>query len=154
MRKMLFLFAFVLTAITSNAQEIKWMPFNEALAAQKKNAKPIFVDVYTDWCGPCKMLDKNTFSDPKFVEFINKNYYAVKFNAEGNEEITFQGKKFTNPSFDRNRKGRNATHELTMFLQVPGYPTMIVIDKNGKVANTIVGYRTADELLLNINTTK
>lgn len=146
MKKIIVLFSLALLSFTAQAQEIKWMSFNEAIAAQKKVAKPIFMDVYTDWCGPCKMLDKNTFSDASVVEHINKNYYAVKFNAEGTEEINFNGKKFTNPNFDTNRKGRNAMHEFTGFLRVPGYPSMIVIDAKGSVAKTIVGYKTPEQL--------
>jgi len=151
MKKILFLLSFVLVGLTTQAQEIKWMSLNDALAAQKKNPKPIFMDVYTDWCGPCKMLDSNTFSDPKFAEYITKNYYAVKFNAEGNETITFNNTKYTNPNYDANRKGRNAMHELTSFLRVPGYPTMIVIDGKGVVKQPIVGYQTPDQLLANLN---
>lgn len=146
--KNIFLFLTIaLLSFSAQAQEIKWMTFNEALTAQKKSPKPIFMDVYTDWCGPCKMLESNTFSDPKFAEYITKNYYAVKFNAEGNETVTYEGKKYTNPKYDANRKGRNATHELTLFLQVQGYPSMIIFNKEGKFENTIVGYQTAQQLL-------
>src|SRR5690606_41789628 len=55
---------------------IKWMTFNEALELQKKKPKKIFMDVYTDWCGPCKMLDKQTFRNPDVVKYINEHYYA------------------------------------------------------------------------------
>ncbi|MDR2223412.1 MAG: thioredoxin fold domain-containing protein [Flavobacteriaceae bacterium] len=147
MKKLFLFLTIALLSISAQAQEIKWMTLNQALTAQKKKAKPIFMDAYTEWCGPCKMLDKNTFSDPKVVEHINKNYYAVKFNAEGNESITYKGKTFTNPEYDESRKGRNATHDLTMFLKVQGYPSMIIFNEKGDVSNVIVGYHTADELL-------
>lgn len=150
MKNFLILFSFVLLGFTVQAQEIKWMSFNEAIAAQKKVAKPIFMDVYTDWCGPCKMLDKNTFSNPKLAEHINQNYYAVKFNAEGNEQIEFSGKTFSNPNFNPNRKGRNAMHQFTGYLRVPGYPSMVVLDEKGNIAKSIVGYRTADQLMSEI----
>lgn len=150
MRNFLILFSIALLSVTVQAQEIKWMSFNEAIAAQKKVGKPIFMDVYTDWCGPCKMLDRNTFSNPKLAEHINQNYYAVKFNAEGNEQIEFSGKTFSNPNFNPNRKGRNAMHQFTGFLRVPGYPSMIVLDEKGNIAKSIVGYRTADQLMSEI----
>lgn len=146
MKKILVLFSLALLSIGAQAQEIKWMSFNDAIEAQKKVAKPIFMDVYTDWCGPCKMLDKNTFSDPTVVAHINKNYYAVKFNAEGTEQINFNGKKYSNPNYDASRKGRNAMHEFTGFLRVPGYPSMIIIDAKGSVSKTIVGYKTPQQL--------
>lgn len=129
------------------AQEIKWMTLDEALAKQKKNPKPIFMDVYTDWCGPCKMLDQNTFQDKAVSEYLTANYYAVKFNAEGNSSITYRGVIYTNPGFDPNRKGRNSAHDFTKFLKVAGYPSMYIIDKKGEVQEPIVGYRTPDELL-------
>lgn len=132
---------------TVQAQEIKWMSLDEALAAQKKKPKPIFMDVYTDWCGPCKMLDKNTFQTKEVSEYISKNYYAVKFNAEGNSEVTYKGTKYTNPKFDPSRKGRNGVHDFTMFLKVQGYPSMYILDKKGEVKSPIVGYHTPEQLL-------
>ena len=86
MKKVLLTLLIALGSVAVQAQEIKWMTMDEALTAQKKKARPIFMDVYTDWCGPCKMLDKNTFHDKAVADYINENYYAVKFNAEGQEE--------------------------------------------------------------------
>lgn len=129
------------------AQEIKWMSMNEALAAQKKKPKPIFMDVYTDWCGPCKALDKVTFHDPAVVKYINENYYAVKFNAEGKDEITYKGKKYANPKYVEGRKGRNSQHDFAALLVIQSYPTMMVFDTKGEVANTMVGNMPPVDLL-------
>lgn len=147
MKKILLALVITLGALAAQAQEIKWMSMDEALAAQKKKAKPIFMDVYTDWCGPCKMLDKNTFHDPDFVKFISENYYAVKFNAESNTEINYKGKKYTNPQFNPDRKGRNSQHEFAGFLSIRAYPSMIVFDAKGEVKEPIVGYLEAPQLL-------
>lgn len=147
MKKLLLTLFVALGAIATQAQEIKWMTIDEALAAQKKKAKPIFMDVYTDWCGPCKMLDKNTFHDASVVSFINDNYYAVKFNAEGNSVVNYKGKKYSNPQFVADRKGRNAIHEFTLFLKVQAYPSMMVFDAKGEVKEPIVGYHTPQQLL-------
>ena len=62
MNKILYLLLLIATTSIS-AQEINWMTMDEALAAQKEEPKKIFMDVYTTWCGPCKMLDKNTFAN-------------------------------------------------------------------------------------------
>lgn len=147
MKKLIFSLILVAFCITANAQKINWINMDKALALQKTKPKPILMDVYTDWCGPCKMLDKNTFSDKAFVAHISKNYYAVKFNAEGSESVTFNKKKYTNPDFVAGRKGRNSTHQFAEFLNLEGYPTMIVFDKNGAISKNIVGYNTAEQLL-------
>ncbi len=147
MKKLLLLLLIVAGSVSSNAQQIKWMTVDEALAAQKKVPKPIFMDVYTDWCGPCKMLDRNTFSNQDFIKYISDNYYAVKFNAEGNSTVTFNGKTFSNPGYDASRRGRNAMHQFTAFLQVKGYPSMYLLDTKGNIKEPIVGYYTAEQLL-------
>ncbi len=136
----------MLLSMVSFAQEIKWMTMDEALKAQEKDPKPIFMDVYTDWCGPCKMLDKNTFHDAAIVEIVSKSYYAVKFNAEGNETITFKEVKYTNPKYVEGKTGRNGVHEFTSFLKVQGYPTMYIFDKDGEIKTNVLGYRTAEQL--------
>ena len=154
MKKLLIALVLIVSTATIQAQEIKWMTFDEAIALQKKDPKPIFMDVYTDWCGPCKMLDKNTFQTKEFSEFINANYYAVKFNGEGNTEVNYKGKKYSNPSYDPNRKGRNSMHEFTGFLKVEGYPSMYVLDKSGEIAKVIVGYYQTEQLLTELKSVK
>jgi thioredoxin-related protein len=136
--------------VQSSAQEIKWLSLNEALALQQKAPKPIFMDVYTDWCGPCKMLDAKTFRDKKFVEHISKSFYAVKFNAEGKSDITYKSKKYSNPEFKEGQKGRNGIHQFTNFLNLEGYPTMVIFDKKGGIVKTVVGFRNAEELISEI----
>ncbi|WP_430614230.1 thioredoxin family protein [Flavobacterium sp. JP2137] len=150
MKKLILLIVIALVGASASAQEIKWITFQEAIKAQKANPKPIFMDVYTSWCGPCKMLDQNTFTDSAVIEQINSKFYAVKFNAEGNEKIEFAGKTFGNPNYDANRAGRNGMHEFTAFLRVPGYPSMVIIEKDGTIKKTLVGYKVPQQLLQEI----
>ena len=124
----------------SYAQSINWLSFNEALEAQKIKPKKIIMDVYTEWCGPCKMMDKNTFANRDVLNYINENFYAVKFNGEGNEKINFFDQEFTNPEFIERRKGRNSTHQLTKFLQVDVYPTIIFFSEEGDPIIPLTGY--------------
>ena len=131
-----------------NAQKIEWMTLAQAMEAQKAEPKKIFMDVYTDWCGPCKLLDKNTFQNHDVSSYISEHYYAVKFNAEGQEEINFFDQTFTNPNYDPNRKGRNATHQFTQFLGVKGYPTMVFFSENGDPIMPVVGYQKPQQLEL------
>lgn len=130
------------------AQEIKWMSMNEALEAQENEPKKIFMDAYTTWCGPCKMLDKNTFSDKNVIAYINENYYPVKFNAEGEEEIFYKDKEFGNPGFDPDRKGRNSTHQFAAALRITGYPSLVFFDEEGSLITPLPGYRTPEQLEL------
>ena len=132
---------------SSISAQIEWMTMNEALEAQKETPKKIFADVYTEWCGPCKMMDKNTFTHPDFVAYVNKHYYPVKFNAEGTEKVNFQGFEYTNPNYQPELKGkRNAQHLFANALQVSAYPTVVFFDEEANVISPVVGYRTADQL--------
>ncbi|WP_091422893.1 thioredoxin fold domain-containing protein [Formosa sp. Hel1_31_208] len=122
-------------------QEINWMTLEEALAAQKKKPKKIMMDVYTNWCGPCKLLDKNTFHNKDVVDYVNENYYAVKFNAEGNTVINYKGNKFSNPNYKEELKNRrNSSHELSSYLKIRAYPTIVYMDEKGDVIQPIRGY--------------
>jgi len=122
-------------------QKINWMSFEEALAAQKKNPKKIMMDAYTDWCGPCKMLDKKTFHNAAVVKYVNKNYYAVKFDAEGDETISFNGQTFTNPNYDATRdKQRNSSHQLSQYFRIQAYPTILFLDEKAEVITPLKGY--------------
>ncbi|MCM4156659.1 thioredoxin fold domain-containing protein [Gramella sp. AN32] len=128
------------------AQEIKWMSMNEALDAQKEKPKKIFVDAYTVWCGPCKMLDKNTFGNEDVIEYVNKHFYAVKFNAEGDEKINYEGKEFTNRNYKPEATGRNGVHDFALAMGVNAYPTMVFFDEKGKYLSPLKGYLTPKQL--------
>ncbi len=146
MKYLLLLVALVIVPQFAHTQQINWMTMNEALEAQKKNPKKIFVDVYTDWCGPCKLLDKNTFTNINVINYINNHYYPVKFNAEGTEEVTYNGFKYTNPNYQQGRKGRNATHLFTQALKITGYPSLAYFDEKGNFIQAVAGYRTPQQL--------
>ena len=78
---------------------------------------------------------------------INDKYNPVKFNAEGNEEISFNKKLYKNEAYNESRKNsRNSMHAFTGFLKIQGYPSMVVINNKAQIEKTIVGYRTADQL--------
>ena len=97
----LILFLFVLLPIGLLSQDkIKWISLEDAVYLQQTEPRNIIIDVYTNWCGPCKKLDRETFGNEDLIKYVNENYYAVKFNAEGNEKIEFQGYEFSNPNFD------------------------------------------------------
>ncbi|GAA3619876.1 thioredoxin family protein [Flavivirga jejuensis] len=148
MKKILLLLV-VLVATFANAQEINWVTLEEAIALQKKTPKKIMMDVYTNWCGPCKMLDKNTFQNKDVANYVNEHYYAVKFNAEGNDKVTYDGKTFTNPKYNpANANRRNSTHELSRYFQVQAYPTIVFMDEKGGLIAPIKGYQKPSELEL------
>ena len=147
MKKLLIL-TIALCCITVSAQKINWMSLEEAVAAQKETPKKIFIDAYTVWCGPCKLLDKNTFSNKDVAAYVNKNYYAVKFNAEGNETINFNDQTFSNPNFDPNKSGRNSSHQLAGYFGVRAYPTIIFLDEETNLIAPLPGYKTPQQFEL------
>ncbi|MFD2822952.1 thioredoxin family protein [Lacinutrix iliipiscaria] len=139
----------VFTVGTVAAQKINWVTLEEAMELQKKKPKKIMIDMYTVWCGPCKMLDKNTFQNKDVVDYVNKNYYAVKFNAEGNDIVKFRGKEYTNPNYDPAKASRrNNAHQLTRLFGITAYPTIVYLDEKGEVIAPIKGYQKPDQIEL------
>lgn len=143
---------FILAAfgcLSIQAQEIKWLTMDQALAKQQENPKKIMIDMYTSWCGPCRLLDKNTFSNVKLAAYVNANFYAVKFNAEGNEEVNFKAQKLVNPNYDPAKaKRRNSQHQLAQYFGVSAYPTIVFLGEKAEFLAPIPGYRTAPQLEL------
>ena len=108
---------------------INWISVNDLEAAQAKEPRKVMIDVYTKWCGPCKMMMRNTFTNGDVISYINEHYYAVKFDAEGPDPVEFKGKTFSNPSYVPNKPGRNGVHELSRAFQVRAYPTIVYLDE-------------------------
>src|SRR5690606_20775174 len=94
-RGLLILLGVVLASfVESKAQGVQWMTFEEAVERSKTEKRKIFIDVYTDWCGWCKVMDRKTFNDPIVAELLNTQYYPVKFNAEQRGDVVYDGTVF------------------------------------------------------------
>ena len=129
-------------------EEIPWVSISDVEQLVQKRPKKILVDVYTPWCGPCKMMDRNTFTNAEVINAIGKNFYPVKFNAEGPDEVNFLGRTYANPKYQPSRgNGRNAKHQLTPYFGARGYPCLVILDENMQVVDRILGYKTPDQLL-------
>ncbi len=120
---------------------IKWLSFTELKAAYAKNPKPIIIDVYTNWCGWCKVMDRETYSNAKVIEYINDKYYAVKFNAESTEAVEFAGKQYGYNSGYR-------SHDLavTLLQGRMGYPTTVLLSAIDAQPAPLSGYMKPSEL--------
>ena len=62
--------------------EINWMSFEQAEVKMKEHPKKVIVDVYTGWCGWCKKLDRDIYTNDSLIDYVNEHFYAVKFDAE------------------------------------------------------------------------
>jgi thioredoxin-related protein len=130
------------SAVVPEEGLVKWMSFEEAVAKSKVEKKKIFIDVYTDWCGWCKVMDKKTFNDPKVAKILNENFYPVKFNAEQTEDVVFNGNTFKFvPS------GNKGTHQLAAALlsNQLSYPTVVFLDEEFRIIQPLAGFREAPE---------
>lgn len=143
-RILLNLLVVILATISLQSQEtITWVEWEEGINRSAQENKKIIVDLYTQWCGWCKKMDKTTFRDSIIVDYINSNYIAVKFDAEYREDIDFQGQiyKFT-------KGGLRGYHSLAakMTHGKLRYPTIVFLNEEAEVIQALPGFQNAGNL--------
>ena len=116
--------------------QVQWMSWDEMIKAQKKEARPVFIDVYTDWCGWCKVMDRETFAKAEVYEVLNRDFYSVKFDAEQREDIKVGSKTYSYVA-----QGRGY-HELaaTLLNRQLSYPTVVFLDNIDGLASAITAH--------------
>ena len=111
------------------------------MTKSEEEPKKFIVDMYTDWCGWCKRMDKMTFQNPEIATYVNENYIAIKFNAEQKDEVTYKENLYKFVS-----NGRRGYHALAA--QLTGgklsYPTVIFLDENKEVIQALPGFLDAE----------
>ncbi|WP_299531305.1 DUF255 domain-containing protein [Ulvibacterium sp.] len=138
--KSTFLFFIGLATANTYAQKVEWLTWEEAttLVMNEENPKKVFVDIYTDWCGWCKKMDKDTFQNPEVAAYMSENFYMVKLDGEGKDPIEYKGKTYNFvPS------GRKGYHEFAAALMQGrlSYPTTIFLDEEMNMLSPLPGYQ-------------
>jgi thioredoxin-related protein len=99
--------------------------YKSALARTAREKKLLMVDLYADWCGPCRMLDKTTFSNADVQAALSKDFIAVKVNIEASKE----------------------NRDLAIKLDTRVIPHIVFFDSDGKKLSDIFGYFPPDQFL-------
>lgn len=126
------------------AGELSWLHIQDAGELKNKEGKKYFIDVYTDWCGWCKVMDRQTFSDPEIQKYLNDNFHVVKFNAEQKEAIRYQGE-----SYEWINSGRKGVNKLAIkFLgNRLSYPSLVYLDENKNLIQVSRGFKKPEQFL-------
>jgi uncharacterized protein YyaL (SSP411 family) len=123
---------------SNNAPELKWLDWNTGYPLAKKQNKIILVDAYTDWCGWCKKMDRDTYTNSDIIKALNKDFIVIKFNPEL-ENIVYEldGNKIT---------GRELFGQLTQGKST-GFPTTYFIQPNKKQIQIAAGYLAPNDFM-------
>lgn len=145
MKKLALIVGYIFQTILAYAQadeKINWMTLNEAIDANSKIPKKIFIDVYTNWCGWCKRMDATTFEDKGVINYMNSTFYPVKLDAETKDTVMYKNKAYTFVS-------EYKSNEIAAFFLngQMSYPTSVYLDEKLDLIGPMPGYLTKDQLL-------
>ncbi|NJN25343.1 MAG: DUF255 domain-containing protein [Cyclobacteriaceae bacterium] len=131
------------SVVAQEDSKVQWYSIEEVQELVKKEPRKIYIDMFTDWCGWCKVMDKKTFTDKDVAEQLNTNFYAVKFDAEGREEV-----KFKDQTFKFVAQGSRGYHELaaTLMQGKMSYPTSVFLDEKLNLISPLPGYYPPEKL--------
>jgi thioredoxin-related protein len=119
---------------TVKAKQIDWREFEAGLSEARAKHKRVVVDVYTDWCGWCKRMDRDTYAKDEIQKYLGKAFVAVRLNAESDRRATYKGTEYS-------------YRQIAGGFGVRGYPTTLFLEADGTHITTAPGYMGPDEFL-------
>jgi thioredoxin-related protein len=132
------IFSIALLSFKPDKKEVQWVSFDDAVKLCKDHPKKIFIDVYTQWCGWCKRMDASTYKDAGIIDYLNKNFYCVRLDAETKDTFHFNNHVFVNPHPEQ----RGSVNELAYSLLggKMGYPTTVYMDEKFNLLSMAQSY--------------
>jgi thioredoxin-related protein len=118
-----------------SASAVRWREFEAGVSEAKSSGKPILVDVYTDWCGWCKRMDRDTYSKAEVQRYLKDQFVTVRLNAESNAKASYRGDEYS-------------YRELAGGFRVNSYPTTLFLAPDGNHLATAPGYMGARDFLV------
>ncbi len=120
---------------TSVSGSKQWVPFNEGMAVAAKEKKHVVIDFYTSWCHWCKVMEKETFSDPKVQKYLAEHFVSIRVDAESTRDtLAYRGRTYT-------------PVQLARSFGVRGYPALAYLDTEGIFVAVIPGFMPAETFL-------
>ena len=120
--------------LATSARAMDWKDWNSGLSAAAGANRPVLVDVYTDWCGWCKRMDRDVYARPEVAAYLAAHFVTVRLNAESAEAVTYQGRSGT-------------ARSLASQFGVSGYPTTVFLTARGEHLVNVPGYVAPDRFM-------
>jgi thioredoxin-related protein len=131
-------YCFAQQKTASSKKEVEWLTIQEAYKRTQKEPRKTIVDVYTAWCGWCKVMDRETYTNPELVDYLNKNFYMVKLDAEAKQDIIIGNTKYI---YDANSGANQAA--VALLQGKMSYPTTVFLDAQYNMIQPLPGYLNA-----------
>jgi thioredoxin-related protein len=133
---------FMITSFAvSEKEKLQWLSLTEAEAMLRKEKRPVLIDLYTDWCSWCKVMDKKTYTHEGLVKYVQEKFYPVKVDAESREKLKWMGREYA-----YNNNYRVNTYALYLTNGQLQFPTTVILPADGSAPQAIPGYLKPGEM--------
>src|SRR5438270_6582809 len=94
LKPVLFISLIFLCSSKNSNEKIQWMKLDDITVKIRQENKPVLIDLYTDWCYWCKVMEKKTYSNSKVINYINEHFYSARMDAETKDSVSWNQKTY------------------------------------------------------------
>jgi thioredoxin-related protein len=116
-------------------ESFSWVSWDAGLQQARQQQRPVLVDVYTQWCGWCKRMDRDVYSREDVRDYLGEKFVTVKLDAEASEGAKYEGRAYT-------------SRTLASQFRITSYPTTLFLKPNGEHLVSVPGYIAPEKFLL------